>query len=168
MVTIALFQLWGLEVIFFLCFTIFQFFWNVVNIMETILSPSPSAELNEVMIMKCLSFVSPLSVTPLYLYGLVLKEREWGWVDSVICRVFPEQGFLQFSLLSSIYVNLEPQMKFSWQPHRTYLGDLFARAKQRASMSLPQKLQPCQKQLCYVKFYWERKCPENFPQFSML
>lgn len=113
MVTIALFQLWGLEVIFFLCFTIFQFFWNVVNIMETILSPSPSAELNEVMIMKCLSFVSPLSVTPLYLYGLVLKEREWGWVDSVICRVFPEQGFLQFSLLSSIYVNLEPQMKFS-------------------------------------------------------
>lgn len=42
------------------------------------LSPSLSLELSEVMIMRCFSFVSSLSVTPLYPYSLVLKEREWG------------------------------------------------------------------------------------------
>ena len=114
MVTITLFSLWDQGVIFFfsLSFTILQFFWNVVNIMETMPSPSPLQELNEVMITNCFSFVSPLSITSLYLYDLVLKEREWG-LGGLTClqKVFPGQGLVQFSLLFSNYVDLEPHMK---------------------------------------------------------
>lgn len=61
---------------------------------------------------------------PLYPYDLVLKERMGlGWIP-LFMGVFSGQGFLQFSLLSSSYVNLESQVKCSWQPHWTYLGDL--------------------------------------------
>ena len=75
-------------------------------------SPSPLQELNEVMITNCFSFVSPLSITSLYLYDLVLKEREWG-LGGLTClqKVFPGQGLVQFSLLFSNYVDLEPHMK---------------------------------------------------------
>ena len=106
-----------------LSFTILQFFWNVVNIMETMLSPSPLQELNEVMIVKCFFFVSLLSITSLYPYDLVLKEREWG-LGGFTClqKVFPGQGLLQFSLLSSNYVNLEPQIKCPENLTRLILG----------------------------------------------
>ena len=87
-------------------------------------SPFPLQELNEVMIANCFSFVSPLSITSLYLYDLVLKEREWG-LGGLTClqKVFPGQGLVQFSLLFSNYVDLEPHMKslrtspdLSWGP----------------------------------------------------
>ena len=120
----TLFLLWNQGVIFFsLSPTILQFFWNVVHIMETMPTPSPLQELNEVMITNCFSFASPLSITSLYLYDLVLKEREWG-LGGLTClqKVFPGQGLLQFSLLSSNYVNLEPQMKCPEKLTRLILG----------------------------------------------
>lgn len=112
----------GLGVICFLSFPILQFFWNVVSIIETMSSPSPSAGIKwgNYYEVPFLCFF-PLC-NPLYPYDLVLKERMGlGWIP-LFMGVFSGQGFPQFSLLSSGYgyVNLESQMKCSWQPHWTY------------------------------------------------
>ena len=104
--------------------TILQFFWNVVHIMETMPSPSPLQELNEVMITNCFSFASPLSITSLYLYDLVLKEREWG-LGGLTClqKVFPGKAFSSFlscpptmSTLSHKWNALRSSPDLSWGP----------------------------------------------------
>lgn len=50
-----------------------------------------------------------------------------------------------------------------WEPHQTYLGDLW-HLQSKAFHITSTETSTLSKQLCYVKFYWERKCLENFLQ----
>lgn len=93
--------------------------------METMFSPSPSTGIKwgnhyEVPFLCFFPVRNPI------VSGRPCPERErmgLGWLLLFI-GVFPGQGFLQFSLLSSNHVNPELQMKCSWQPRWTYLGEL--------------------------------------------
>lgn len=104
-----------------LSFTVLQFFWHVVNIMEQCPLP-PSAGIKWGNDCK----VPPLCFSPLHSLIVSLRpcsEREWG-LGGLTClqKVFPGQGLLQFSLLSSNCVNLEPQMKCPEHLTRLILG----------------------------------------------
>lgn len=113
-----------LGVIFFSLSLFYNFFWNVVNIMETMSSPSPSVGIKwgnyyEVPFLCFFPLCNPIvSLQP------CLKERiGLGWLPLLIGGIFRARLSPIFSLV------LQPcqpwvWVKCSWQPHWTYLGDL--------------------------------------------
>lgn len=113
------------------------------------------------MLLKCFPLCSPLSP---HCVLLALSSRgEWsGWL-SCLSGVFPGQGFPR--LLSCPPT---PSHEMLSTARRTYLGARL-HLQSPASRSLPQELQPCQKQLCAAgllakEVSWEFSTAQRVPQ----